>query len=201
MCKQKIRSADRKELFTVPNILGFYRILVFPLILSFALTERESLFAIFIVINFLTDIADGFIARRYGLVTDFGARLDSMADNLTYLLAFIGIYIFKFDDFLPHIESFILFVVMLISTVVVSLIKFRRFSSFHLYSFKIGGYIQGIFFIILFTYGFITPYYYFMITWGILSAIEHITIQFIIPEMRSDIKGLYWVLKEGSSEK
>ncbi len=192
---------DRKELFTVPNILGFYRILVFPLILWFALTEKESLFAIFIVINFLTDIADGFIARRYGLVTDFGARLDSMADNLTYLLAFIGIYIFKLDDFLPHIESFILFVVMLTSTVVVSLVKFRRFSSFHLYSFKIGGYIQGIFFIILFTYGFITPYYYFMITWGILSAVEHITIQFIIPHMRSDVKGLYWVLKERSSEK
>lgn len=42
---------------------------------------------------------------------------------------------------------------------------------------------------------------YFMITWGIIAAIEHITIQLIIPEMRSDAKGLYWVLKEKEGDR
>lgn len=60
---------------------------------------------------------------------------------------------------------------------------------------KIGGYIQGAFFICLFTVGFITPFYYFMIGWGIVGAIEHVAIQLVIPEMRSNVKGLYWVLK------
>ncbi len=187
---------NRSKILTVPNLLGFYRILAFPLILWFALSGRENLFAVFIIVNFLTDIADGYIARKLDMVTDFGARLDSTADYLTYLLVFTGIYIFKLDDFLPHIESFILFVGLLASTIIVSLIKFGRLSSLHLYSFKIGGYIQGIFFVILFSYGFVTQYYYFMITWGIIAAIEHITIQLIIPEMKSDAKGLYWVIKE-----
>jgi CDP-diacylglycerol--glycerol-3-phosphate 3-phosphatidyltransferase len=35
-----------------------------------------------------------------------------------------------------------------------------------------------------------------MIVFGILGAIETIAIDILIPEMRSDILGLYWVLKE-----
>jgi cardiolipin synthase len=40
-----------------------------------------------------------------------------------------------------------------------------------------------------------------MIVWGILGAVEHIAIQMVIPEMRSNVKGLYWVLKEKKSER
>lgn len=187
---------NKKKILTIPNLLGFYRLLMFPVILFFILSGKESLFAIFLVINLLTDVADGIIARRFNMVTEFGAKLDSMADNFTYLLAFLGLIVFKLDDFMPHIFSFALWFFLMISTVIVSLIKFKRFSSFHLYSFKIGGYIQGAFFILLFTVGFITPFYYFMVIWGILASIEHITIQLIIPKMRSNAKGLFWVLKE-----
>ena len=186
----------KNKIFTIPNLLGFYRILMFPVLLAFAFTERETLFAVFLVINLLTDVADGLIARKFNMETDFGARLDSMADNLTYVAAFTGIYMFKLEEFLPHITSFLIYIGLLILAMMFSLIKFGRFPSLHLYSWKTGGYIQGAFFIILFSYRFITPFYYFMITWGIISAIEHITIQMIIPQMRSNARGLYWVLKE-----
>ena len=187
-------------IFTIPNILGFYRLLAFPFILWFALSGKENLFAVFLVINLLTDVADGFIARKYKMESEFGARLDSLADIFTYLLAFTGIYIFKLEVFIPHLTSFIIFLEMMSLIVIVSLIKFGRFPSFHLYSTRIGGYIQGAFFIVLFTYGFISPFYYFMIIWGMISAIEHITIQLIIPRMRSNVKGLYWVLRDKSTD-
>jgi len=35
-----------------------------------------------------------------------------------------------------------------------------------------------------------------VIAWGIIGALEHIAIQMVIPEMRSNVRGLYWVLKE-----
>ncbi len=185
----------KQGIFTIPNILGFYRILAFPFILWFALSDKENLFAMFLVINLLTDVADGLIARLFKIESEFGARLDSLADIFTYLLAFTGIYVFKLEDFIPHLTSFVVFLIMMSLIVVISLIKFGKFPSFHLYSTKIGGYIQGAFFIALFTYGFSSPFYYLMITWGIISAIEHITIQLIIPRMRSNVKGLYRVLK------
>ncbi|MFA6334129.1 MAG: CDP-alcohol phosphatidyltransferase family protein [Bacteroidales bacterium] len=192
-----LNTTEKKgENINIPNLLSFYRLLAFPLILYFIIAGKENLFSIFLVINLLTDVADGFIARRFKMETELGARLDSAADNLTYLLAFAGIYAFKLEEFLPYKVSFLIFIGSLLFTIVVSLIKFRRLPSFHLYMTKISGYVQGAFFICLFTVGFIVPFYYFMIIWGILGAIEHITIQLIIPEMRSNVKGLYWVLKE-----
>jgi cardiolipin synthase (CMP-forming) len=192
---------EKENIFVLPNLLSFYRVIIFPVILYFIIKDKEMLFALFIILNLVTDFLDGFIARKFNLQTEFGARLDSMGDNLTYVLAFAGILVFKTDELRPHLISFLSFLFLSILMVIISLIKFRRFSSFHLYSFKTGGYIKGMFFITLFFYGFITPFYYLMITWAILSAIEHITIQLIIPEMRSNIKGLYWVLMEREKKK
>jgi cardiolipin synthase (CMP-forming) len=190
-----------KGILNIPNLITIYRLLAFPLILYFALAGKESLFAIFLVINLLTDAIDGFIARRFNLITEIGAKLDSFADNLTYVLVFIGIFIFKLDEILPYKVSFLVFIGCLLFTVFFSLVKFGKFPSFHMYITKIGGYLQGAFFICLFTVGFIAPFYYFVICWGILGAIESIAIQLVIPEMRSNVKGLYWVLKEKNAKK
>ncbi len=185
-----------KDKFTIPNALSFYRLLAFPVILYLALAGYEQAFAVLIVINLVTDVLDGFLARMLKQTSEFGAKIDSIADMGTYLLVFLGIGLFKWDDFAPHILSFGTFIGLLIVSLTLSLIKFGRFPSLHLYSWKIGGYIQGIFFVVLFIFGFYTPFYYIMITWGILAFLEHIVIQLIIPEMRSNAKGLYWVLKE-----
>ncbi|HRW95006.1 MAG TPA: CDP-alcohol phosphatidyltransferase family protein [Bacteroidales bacterium] len=187
---------DRKKIITIPNLLSFYRLLAFPLILWFIISGKERLFAIFLIINLVTDFLDGLIARLFKQETDLGAKLDSFADDLTYILAFTGLLVFKGEDFMPHLASFIIFMAFLIGSVVMSLIKFKATPSFHLYSTKISGYIQAGFFICLFTIGFIPLFYYIMIVWGILAATEHMIIQIIIPEMRSNVKGLYWVLKE-----
>ncbi len=188
--------SENTTIYNIPNLLSSYRILAFPIILWFALTGKQDLFAIFLVVNLLTDVADGFIARKFNLESDFGAKLDSWADNFTYILAFTGVYVFKLEEFLPNIVSFLVWMSLLFSALFFSVIKFGRFPSLHLYSWKIGGYIQGAFFIVLFSYDFITPFYYLMITWGILSALEHLSIQLMIPEMRSNVKGLYWILRD-----
>lgn len=186
----------KENFFTIPNLLSFYRLLAFPWILFLVVSKKENLFSIFLVINLVTDILDGLLARILHQRTEIGARLDSAADDLTYALAIIGIFVFKYEVLEPHLQSFIVFIVFLILPIVLFLIRFGRLPSFHLYSTKIGGYIEGIFFILLFSGKFIVPYYYFMVIWGIMASVEHIAIQAIIPDVRSDVKGLYWVLKE-----
>ncbi|TVQ14294.1 MAG: CDP-alcohol phosphatidyltransferase family protein [Bacteroidetes bacterium] len=184
-----------RKYITIPNLLSFYRIIAFPFILAFALQGFETLFVIFLLVNLFTDILDGIVARAFNQQTEFGARLDSLADLGTYFLAITGVIVFKASDFAPHLLSFGVFMVLFVLANVLSLFKFRRFPSLHLYSWKIGGYIQGIFFFVLFLFGFHAGFYYFMISWGILAFLEHIIIQLIVPEMRSNQKGLYWVLK------
>lgn len=74
----------KKELLSIPNILSYVRILLIPLIVRLYLyDENYTLAALFAAISGLTDFVDGFIARRFNMVTDFGKFIDPVADKLT----------------------------------------------------------------------------------------------------------------------
>ncbi|MBS1660286.1 MAG: CDP-alcohol phosphatidyltransferase family protein [Bacteroidetes bacterium] len=180
----------------IPNVLSLYRLLCFPVVLYFALHGNAVVFTWLLCINLVTDILDGLIARKFNMMTEVGARLDSIADLGTYILAFVGVFCFKAADFKPYLFSFSIFIGLFIVCDLLALVKFRRLASLHLYSWKIGGYIQGLFFFTLFVFGFYTPFYYFAIIWGILSFIEHICVQLVLPELISNARGLYWVLRD-----
>jgi cardiolipin synthase len=181
---------------TIPNILSLYRLFMFPVILLMILLRQEVTFAVLLVISLNTDVWDGFIARRFNQQTAIGARIDSLADIGMYITALTGITLFKIGEIGPDAWLFYVFVASYIVTHLSPLIKFRKIQTFHLYSIKLGGYLQGIFFILLFFTGYPPIYFYVMVNISLLAFIESLTIQMIIPEMRSDVKGLYWILKE-----
>jgi len=182
-----------KSILTIPNLLSFYRILSFPVIFYFAWTNRESIYFILLIISLITDVLDGFIARRFNMQSEFGARLDSFADIGMYIVAIVGVICFKSQDITPYTVSLYLFVSLLILPEVISFIKFRTFPSLHLYSAKIAGCFMGAFFFTLFIFGFYPLFYYLMLMTGILSFLEEIVVMLVIPEMKSDVKGLYWL--------
>ena len=184
----------RKIPLNIPNILSLYRLLSFPVVIIIALMHYEKVFVILLCINLITDILDGLIARVFKMQTELGAKLDSIADFGMYIQAILGIFIFKAIDFTPHIFSFSVFIGMFALCNIFSLIKFHRLPSLHLYSWKMGGYIQGIFFFVLFVFGFYKYFYFFMIFWGITSFTEHLIVQIILKKMKSNAKGLYWVI-------
>jgi CDP-diacylglycerol--glycerol-3-phosphate 3-phosphatidyltransferase len=184
-----------ENIYTIPNLLSLYRLLSFPFVLYLAISGNEQLYAIFLVINLITDALDGIIARTFRLQTELGARLDALADVGMYISAITGVFVFKAADFAAHLLSLYVYIGVFAGSVVISLFKFGRFPSLHLYSSKIGGYLQGIFFFVLFVFGFDAKFYYFVIIWAILAFCEQICVQWTLSEPVSNAKGLYWVLK------
>ncbi|MBQ2942539.1 MAG: CDP-alcohol phosphatidyltransferase family protein [Clostridia bacterium] len=74
----------KKEFLSIPNILSYIRIMLIPLIVYFYLfAENYTVAAIIAAVSGLTDLADGFIARRFNMITDFGKFIDPVADKLT----------------------------------------------------------------------------------------------------------------------
>lgn len=73
----------RKKILTIPNVLSMFRIMLIPLIIWLYLTENAWWTAITLTVSGLTDIVDGFIARRFDMVSDFGKAFDPVADKLT----------------------------------------------------------------------------------------------------------------------
>jgi phosphatidylglycerophosphate synthase len=181
---------------TIPNILSLYRLFMFPVIALMIVLGKELLFSILLTISLNTDVWDGWIARRFNQKTPIGARLDSLADIGMYITALGGIIVFKLDEIGIDAWLFWVFVVCYVIVIASPLIKFGKIQSFHLYSIKAAGYLQGIFFILLFFVDYIPVYFYLMVNLSLMAFIENLVIQLLIPEMRSDVKGIYWVVKD-----
>ena len=79
----------KKEVFTIPNILTMIRILLIPVYIMIYLNARTPedywTAAFILAVSCLTDAVDGFIARRFHMISNLGKFLDPMADKLTQL--------------------------------------------------------------------------------------------------------------------
>ncbi len=72
------------QIFSLPNILSYIRILMIPVIMMCYLGLKLPITsAILVIASGFTDVLDGFIARKFHMVTDFGKLIDPIADKLT----------------------------------------------------------------------------------------------------------------------
>ena len=75
-----------KKIFTIPNIISMFRILLIPAfaVLYFSNFEYNFVYAFgVILVSAFSDIVDGLIARRFNMVSALGKVLDPIADKLT----------------------------------------------------------------------------------------------------------------------
>ena len=77
----------KKEVFTIPNFLSLFRLILIPAYMSIYLradsAEDYILAGSILAISCLTDLADGFIARRFHMISTVGKILDPIADKAT----------------------------------------------------------------------------------------------------------------------
>ena len=77
----------KRDFFKIPNILSLFRLLLIPVYAGLYLNATEKyqyiLAGTILTISCLTDMIDGKIARKYGMITTLGKILDPLADKLT----------------------------------------------------------------------------------------------------------------------
>lgn len=89
MENKEVWSFNKRDLFTIPNMLTYCRFLLIAPFAYYFLTENYIISAVCIVASGLTDCFDGMIARRFNQVTSLGKILDPIADKLTLLAVVI----------------------------------------------------------------------------------------------------------------
>ena len=90
--REKMKTDHKKTLLNLPNTLTFTRLVSIPIVLiclSFPGRWGSFLAALFFVLASVTDILDGFFARKYGTVTVLGKLLDPLVDKLLVSLTMI----------------------------------------------------------------------------------------------------------------
>lgn len=88
-------------IFSVPNIITYFRFLVVPIFLFLYFSEDKLLISISIVLYFfgaISDYFDGYIARKYNSSSSFGKFLDPLADKFIVLAS---LFAFAYQEIVP----------------------------------------------------------------------------------------------------
>jgi cardiolipin synthase len=186
----------RKPGYYIINGITMYRLLAAPVMVFLIFNNNINLFKWMLALSFFTDLIDGVLARKFGITSVFGSKLDSIADDLTIVAAIIGVFVFKPRFIYDNRVVFIILFTLFLFQTVFALIKYRKISSFHTYLAKVAAILQGTFLVLLFFFS--EPLYLLFYTAAIVTAldlIEEIVLVIIIPKWEANVKGIYWVYK------
>ncbi|GCC50403.1 CDP-alcohol phosphatidyltransferase family protein [Chryseotalea sanaruensis] len=177
------------------NSITMYRLVSAPFLLLLVYTGEVLAFKWLVALSFFTDAVDGPLARRFNVISVFGSRLDSVADDATILVSTLGLWIispeFVHSEWLLFVGLFFLFGIQTVA----ALIAYKKVTSFHTYMAKVAAVSQGLFFISFF-FGLGPSYLLFMmaVTVTAIQLIEEIILVIMLPEWKANVRGIYWEL-------
>lgn len=182
--------------FNIADWFSFYRIAAAPLLIFLLWINERELFTWFLLISYSTDMIDGFLARKLKITSPRGSQLDSMGDQITFIIGLIGLFVFE-REFIN--ENYILIIIAFVPYIIQMLIAFKKYgkaTSFHTYLAKLSAFTQAVFILSSLFFGPNIGLFYFMIGLGFLETFEEIVLIFMYKNWVSDVKGIYWALKD-----
>lgn len=124
----------------VPNMLSIFRILLSVLLIPLYPVDYIFIF-VYLTIG-VTDVLDGLIARKFGYVSELGAKLDSIADLIfysIYVFLFLKLFSSAFDSILQVI--LILIISIRVTNMILTKLKYKKIAFVHTVANKLTGII------------------------------------------------------------
>ncbi len=177
------------------NALTLYRIVAFPVLLGLIFVGRFDIFKWVLIVNFLTDALDGYLARKLKATSVLGARLDSIGDDLTVLAAMIGLWVARSEFIKAEMITFLFPLALFFVQAGCAYFRYGKMTSFHTYGAKAAAILQGFFLCSMFLFE--QPLYWLFYTTAVVTSIElleEIAIVYFLREWKTNVKGIYWVV-------
>jgi CDP-diacylglycerol--glycerol-3-phosphate 3-phosphatidyltransferase len=144
---------------------------------------------------FLSDVFDGIIARRLGVATPNLRRLDSFADSFFYAAATFAVWHLYPTSITSRLSPLLLLAALELCRYAFDLVKFRKESSYHMWSSKAWGIALFLGFFSLLALGSDSIFLDLAIYLGIASDLEGLAISAVLPKWHSDIPTFIHALK------
>ena len=179
-----------RNIFSIPNMLSLLRLSLVPVLLGLAVSGKSDAFLQILAISLVTDVLDGYLARRLDQASELGAKLDSCADMFTYGSMILGIYWLWPGVFTAQTGYLLAAALSFTLPVALALSKLGEYPSYHTLAAKVTA--------LLFA-----PAYYLLILGGddlffrvvilfhVLVAMEEIAITLILQQPRSDVRSVF----------
>lgn len=182
-----------KKYLTIPNLLTVFRMLG-TAALAFLPPLTVPFFALYLICS-ATDIADGVIARKTGAVSDFGARLDSVADILFYAVILLRLF--------PTLRGILSVQVWWLAGAALAFrlcaylaaaCRYRRFAALHTYLNKCTGALLFALPLLLLTPAAV-PISFAVCVMGVLASAEELCLHLCSPAYDANVKSLLCLLR------
>jgi CDP-diacylglycerol--glycerol-3-phosphate 3-phosphatidyltransferase len=186
-----------RELRQIPNLVSSVRILIAPLLFVLAFLQLEYWFFAALAFSGLTDLLDGYLARRLNLISSLGARLDSWGDFTIYITMAACAWILW-----PGLTREMLFpyALILFSFVLpawAGLVKFGKLTGYHTVSVKIAVLATYVGYFTLYTG--IAQWPFVLASWlCVIAGSEEILITLLLRRAHTDVRSLLaaWRLRQ-----
>ena len=171
-----------------PMSLVVLRFLLAPVVLAlYMLGADPSAYLVVLIVAFLSDVFDGVIARKLGLVTEHLRSMDSLADTCFYLAIGAVAYLQY-----PSIIAFYawplgILVGLELVRYLYDLNKYEKSAAYHMYSAKLWGIFLFLGFAQLLGFGQAALLFELAIYIGIATNIEGLLASFILPRWHCDV--------------
>ncbi len=86
--------------WNIPNALSLVRIALIPVFMTLYLLHLDMWAFAVLLVSGLTDAVDGFVARRFNMITDCGKLLDPLSDKLTQVAVVVCLTT-RYTELLP----------------------------------------------------------------------------------------------------
>ncbi|WP_223550364.1 CDP-alcohol phosphatidyltransferase family protein [Aestuariivivens sp. NBU2969] len=182
--------------FNIADWFSFYRIVVAPVLLVLLWLDCRLVFTWLLLVSYSTDAIDGYLARKFNLTSPRGSQLDSFGDQITLIIGLIGLFYFETDFIITNLTLILIAFIPYVVQMILAYLKYGKATAFHTYLAKISAVLQSLFILWSLFFRPESILFYTMIIVGVLETIEEITLIFMYKKWASDVKGIYWALKD-----
>jgi len=187
----------KQDIFKAPNLVSSVRILITPVLFVFAFQGMENWFLGALLFSGFTDVVDGFLARKFNLITPLGAHLDSWGDFTIYSTMAACAWILWPEITQRELLYYALILFSFLLPALVGLVKFGKLTGYHTWTVKVA---------VLATFVGYVALYAELVSWPfmlasvlcVIAGTEEILITFILREERTDVRSVRaaWHIKK-----
>jgi CDP-diacylglycerol--glycerol-3-phosphate 3-phosphatidyltransferase len=173
----------------VVNGITLSRIVMSVALLYFL--NNQVIFITLYLLCGISDVLDGFLARKTNNQTTLGAKLDSIADFVMFSVILFTIFLVLGEKIMLFLPFVLLITIIRISSLIYAACKYKSFVMLHTYLNKLTGLLIFILFPIMFITNNIN-YFWFIIIIAILSALEEFIVHTISPQYDVNKKSIFY---------
>jgi phosphatidylglycerophosphate synthase len=179
-----------QKIFTIPNLLSMTRLALVPVLIGLALAVKAQAFLMVLAVSLLSDVFDGYLARKLNQTTDLGAKLDSWGDVLTYGCMILGLYWIWPQVFAQQVWFLVAATLSFVVPVAYALGKFGEYPSYHTLGAKTAAVLMAPAFYLLTLVG-ADLFFNAVIVFHVIVAFEEMAITSVLTGPRSNVRSIF----------